>query len=150
MKKISDLKNSFRCAFKGLFIVINKERNFKIHMIVAAYVLYFSKYYELEKTDYLILVLIISLVMCLEIVNTVIETIIDYLSPQYSLFAKNAKDIAAGGVLVSAIFAVFIGIVLFLDIDVIIFIIKDIISCFRNLFLFFLSVVFSIMFIIKK
>lgn len=150
MKKIGDLKNSFLCALKGLFLVINKERNFKIHIVVSIYVLYFSKYYNLKKIEYLILILTIALVMCLEIVNTVIENIVDYLSPKYSTFAKNTKDIAADGVLVAAILAVIIGLILFLDIDIIIFIIRHIIFCFRNLILFLVSIILSVIFIKKN
>lgn len=150
MNRIRDIKKSFACAFKGLLFVINNERNFKIHIVCAVYVLYFSKYYNLSKIDYIILLLAITIVMCLEIINTVIEVIINFLSPTYSLFAKKAKDVAASGVLVSAFFSGIIGLIYFLDFNIILLIIKDILLNWLKLLIFLISIVLSVLFIFSK
>ncbi len=147
MNKFKDIKKSFICAFNGLKFVINNERNFKIHIILAIYVLYFSRYYNLSKSDYVVLMFVIALVMCLEIVNTIVEIIVDFLSPAYSLFAKKTKDIAAGGVLVSSIFALIIGLIYFFNLDIIIFIMKDILFNWEKLLVFLLSLIGFVIFI---
>lgn len=150
MDKIKDIKKSFICAFNGLFFVVNNERNFKIHIVCALYVLYFSQYYNLSKLNYAIILLVIALVMCLEIINTVIEIIINFLSPAYSLFAKKAKDVAASGVLISAFFSVIIGLIYFLDFDIIHLIIRDIFFNWLKLMLFLISIILSTLFIFSK
>lgn len=152
MQKISDIKKSVVCALKGIFFIINKERNFRIHIVFACYVLYFSRYYVVSrsKTDFLILLLTIALVMCLEVVNTAIEEIVDHISPRYSLFAKNVKDIAAGGVLIAALFATLIGVKYFGDIKVICFLFKDIFFSFRKILCLFFSLLVSVLFVFKN
>ena len=61
-----------------------------------------------------ILVLVISMVLALEMINTAIERCVDLVTKEYKELAKNAKDIAAGAVLVMSMFSVVIGIIIFL------------------------------------
>ncbi len=150
MQNIFDLKKSVKCALDGVLFTVNKERNFRIHIVCACYVLYFSKYYSLSRTDVAVLFLTIALVMCLEMVNTAVEEVVDRISPNYNLFAKHVKDIAAGGVFVAAIFAVFVGMIYFLDIKIILFIFKDIFSSLKKLMIFFLSVFISFLFVFNN
>ncbi|KRN19598.1 hypothetical protein IV79_GL001315 [Pediococcus claussenii] len=54
------------------------------------------------------------LVLVAEIVNTLTENLVDmYTKGKYDIRAKKIKDLAAGGVLLSALFAAVIGIVIF-------------------------------------
>ena len=51
----------------------------------------------------------------MEILNTVVENLVDLLvKKEYHIEAKKAKDIAAGGVLLSASFTVVIAIIIIL------------------------------------
>ena len=56
---------------------------------------------------------VFGLIMALEIVNTGLEALADQISPGYSPVVKVVKDIAAGAVLIMAIFAVAVAVVLF-------------------------------------
>ena len=56
----------------------------------------------------------IGIVICLEIINTAIERVVDLASPYYHPLAKAAKDIAAGAVFVFAVISVIIGAIIFL------------------------------------
>ena len=47
-----------------------------------------------------------------EIVNTAIENAVNLASKEYTKYGKIAKDAAAGAVLVSAVFAVIVGIII--------------------------------------
>ena len=53
------------------------------------------------------------MVISLELVNSAIEATVDIAMPEINEKAKNAKDIAAGAVLVSAIAAAIIGLIIF-------------------------------------
>ena len=61
-----------------------------------------------------ILLLSIFLVVSFEIVNSAIENVVDLASDyHFSMLAKNAKDMAAGAVLVISGFAVITGLIIF-------------------------------------
>ncbi|PIZ47085.1 hypothetical protein COY29_05695, partial [Candidatus Woesebacteria bacterium CG_4_10_14_0_2_um_filter_39_14] len=64
--------------------------------------------------EWAILTITIGLVLISEFINTSLEQIVDLVSPEKQEKAKIAKDVAAAGVLVSAIVAVLIGALLFL------------------------------------
>jgi len=61
--------------------------------------------------EFLILFLTILIVLVTEMFNTAIEFTIDLVSPEFNPIAKKVKDISAAAVLISAIFAIWIGIV---------------------------------------
>lgn len=102
----------FLYAFRGILYCINHERNMRIHTVAALYVLLFSPFFELSRGQYALLLLTMAGVMSAEAVNTSIEKLTDLCSPDYHPLARVAKDVAAGAVLVFAIFAVFVGICL--------------------------------------
>ena len=54
------------------------------------------------------------MVMVAEVLNTAIERILDHFSPQQSRKIGLIKDIAAGAVLLAALFALIIGLIIFL------------------------------------
>ena len=61
------------------------------------------------------ILLAIFLVFSAEFLNTVTEAVTDLLSEHhYDRYVKRAKDVAAGGVLLTAIFAVLIGLLVFI------------------------------------
>nr|WP_243685897.1 diacylglycerol kinase family protein [Lentilactobacillus rapi] len=50
-----------------------------------------------------------------EVLNSIIENVVDLIvGHHFDLLAKRAKDIAAGGVLMSALFAIIIGSLIFI------------------------------------
>ncbi|MCC9813377.1 diacylglycerol kinase, partial [Streptococcus agalactiae] len=57
----------------------------------------------------------IFLVITFEIINSAIENVVDLASNyHFSMLAKNAKDMAAGAVLVVSLFAVLVGLIIFI------------------------------------
>lgn len=109
---------SFVYAFKGIISAIKTQRNLRFHIVAMIYVIAFSLFYDLTKFEYMILILIFTLVISLELVNTALESAVDICSPEYNKLAEISKDCAAGAVLVSAIGAVFIAFFMFWDIEV--------------------------------
>ena len=118
-KKIRGLIISFKYAFRGLAYCVGGERNLRIHMVVAGYVAYFSSFYELAKGQVAILMVSISLVIICEMLNTAIEALVDRVAPTYDSMARIAKDVAAGAVLVSALFSILVGWILLWDVPTI-------------------------------
>lgn len=79
----------------------------------------FSMFYSFSPTQYAVLVLLITLVMALETVNTCIEDLCGLVADRYEPLVKFAKDAAAGAVLTVALGAVAIACIFFLDFNVI-------------------------------
>lgn len=112
------LAMSFRFAFRGIWYCIKNERNFRVHIVSACYVLFFAHFYNFTRSETIAILLIVALVIAAEMVNTAIERLVDMLSPSYNPLARLAKDIAAGAVLIFAITAVVCGVVMFWNIAV--------------------------------
>lgn len=85
----------------------------RIHIVAALYVFVFSLFFDLSDVQYAILFLLFALVMASEMVNTAIERLGDAVSEEKNEKIKIAKDVAAGAVLICAIFAVLIGLIFF-------------------------------------
>lgn len=142
-----DLLKSFKHAFDGILHCIQRERNFRIHIVFALYALYFSKYYFFTKLHYIVLCILFAMVITSEMINTAIEQFVDIETDVFNFKAKSAKDIAAGAVFVCAFFAVIIGIILYFDTQVIFKIISEFICYPIKTVGFVCSLILSILFV---
>ncbi|AJK87104.1 diacylglycerol kinase family protein [Lysinibacillus fusiformis] len=104
---------SFGYAFEGI-ITASKEQNLKSHIVSAVIVILAGYFTGLSRTEWYIVLLLIALMFALEMINTAIERVVDLASPNLHPLAKQAKDIAAGAVLVFALFSAIIGLLIFL------------------------------------
>lgn len=86
----------------------------RIHFISALIVIIAALLTGLTLGEWLIIIMAITLVIGTEMINTAIETLVDLASPDIHPLAKQAKDVAAGAVLVFAIASVIIGLLIFL------------------------------------
>lgn len=111
-KKFSIL--SFKYAFEGLLAALKEEPNLKFHFLAGFLVLLLSFIFNISKTDLLIIILVIGLVISIELTNTAIEAVVDRFVESEHPGAKLAKDISAGAVLVAAGTSVIVGIIIFL------------------------------------
>lgn len=113
MKDIESLFKSFLYAFKGFGWMVTHERNFRIHLTCLAYMFYYLLRYDffsVSRTDLAILLLASGLVIGGEMLNTGIEKADDSVSKEKRHTIAVSKDVAAGAVLVFAVFAVLCGI----------------------------------------
>ena len=109
------LVSSFKCAGKGVFDVIKSERNMRIHMAFAFYVIISGIIADVSKSEWMILVLCISSVIGAELFNTALERLCDHISTGYSERIGIVKDISAGAVLILAVGSVVIGGIIFFN-----------------------------------
>ncbi|MBI5975749.1 diacylglycerol kinase family protein [Staphylococcus canis] len=106
--------NRFKYAIHGCFTLLKKDANYLYHLIISIIVLIVATYLNLSSLQWLMLVLAIFLVLITEAINTAIEYVVDLITSEYHPFAKHAKDIGAFSVLLASIFAVIVGLVIFL------------------------------------
>lgn len=149
-KEFRDLKKSFSNAFRGLFYCIKNERNMRIHLTTAVLIFTFSFFFKLSNVEYAILALAVGLVVFCEAINTSIEALVNLSSPSYDSLARIAKDVAAGGVFLSSLVAVLVGISLFAKKDKFLKTIYLIFSNGHILLIFIFIIVFGFFFIFKS
>lgn len=106
--------HSFAYAISGMIYTIKHERNMKIHSIVAIVVIILSWIYHLSAIEWMFISFAICGVLALELVNTALERVVDLVTKDFHPLAKQAKDVAAGAVLLYAILSVVIGCIIFL------------------------------------
>lgn len=109
------LLDSFGFALNGLLYCLKTQRNMRIHTIAAFFIIIISLFAKLNKTDIIMLIFAISLVLICEMINTAIEKSIDLFTDKYHPLAKIAKDVAAGAVFVASFNAVAIGYLVFFN-----------------------------------
>ena len=105
---------SFVYAFNGLKIMILEEPNSRIHLFAAICTIIAGILLKVSLNEWIALVFAIGFVITLEIVNSAIENIADFISPGKDEMIKKIKDLSASGVLVSTITALMIGLIIFL------------------------------------
>lgn len=110
---IQKTAKSFRYAIRGVGKVIRYENNAKVHLLATITVIMAGFYLRVSFRDWCLLVVAVAMVWITETVNTAIEKLVDLVSPGYNEKAGQAKDIAAGAVLLASIFAVVIGVLVF-------------------------------------
>jgi diacylglycerol kinase len=105
---------SLRFASGGLKHAIYNQRNFQIQIIFGLIVIAAAWFLNFSRIEWLILILTIGLVLASELINTVVEVVVDLAVKERLLpDAKIAKDVAAAAVLLTSIFSVIIGLILF-------------------------------------
>jgi len=105
---------SFRYAFNGLIILIKEEHNARIHCFIACCVLIASVMLKISTSEWIAVIFCIGWVIALELINSAIEKIGDFLSIEKNETVKKMKDLSAGAVLLAAIASVIIGLIIFL------------------------------------
>jgi diacylglycerol kinase len=106
--------SSFIHAFNGLKIVFHDEPNARIHLIAAICVIAAGILFRLSTVEWLAVLFAAGFVIVLEIMNSSLEKLADFVSPGMNDTIKKVKDLAAAGVLVSAITAFITGLIVFL------------------------------------
>jgi len=105
---------SFVYAFKGLRTLFVFEHNSRIHLFAAAFTVLLGFILDISGIEWIAVCFSIALVLGFEIINTAIEHLCDLISKEKSETIRRIKDLSAAAVLVSAIFALTVGIIIFI------------------------------------
>jgi diacylglycerol kinase (ATP) len=108
------LIRSFGYAFKGLAYATTSQLNFRVHLVAMLVAVYMGYALHISVNEWQWIVLSITLVLVTELLNTALETLTDLVSPEYNIKAGRVKDVAAGAVVITAVFAVINALFIFL------------------------------------
>ncbi|PKN13839.1 MAG: diacylglycerol kinase [Deltaproteobacteria bacterium HGW-Deltaproteobacteria-4] len=104
---------SVNCAIEGILWTARSQKHMRWHFLSAAAVLFAALFFKVPTVDFLLLTLAITVVLFAEIINTAVEVVVDLVSPDFHPLAKQAKDVAAGAVLLATCGAAVVGYVVF-------------------------------------
>ena len=104
---------SFGYAFEGIALMLKTQHNAWLHLIATVLVAGLAAWCRVGAGDWRWLIGAMAMVWMAEAMNTAVESLCDVVSPQYSLAVKCAKDLAAGGVLITACAASATGVITF-------------------------------------
>lgn len=93
---------------------VKREQNMRLHVLAAFVVVVAGLVTGLSYSEWMLVIVLIGGMMALELMNTAIERVVDLVTPELHPLAKQAKDMAAGAVLVFAAASAIIGVLLFL------------------------------------
>lgn len=105
---------SFGHAGRGVILFFRKTPNARLHAAAGGLVAALGLYLGITRVEWIMILLAAGLVFAAEAVNTAIEVDLDLTSPDYHPYARDAKDIAAGAVLLASIAAGLAGLFIFL------------------------------------
>ena len=98
-------------AGAGLLLVLRSQHNAWIHAVATLLVLALAVLFPLSGLEWCVLLIAIGLVWSAEAMNTALELLADAVSPDRNPLIGQAKDAAAGAVLVAALVAAAVGII---------------------------------------
>lgn len=109
MHKNGNFYSSLINAFNGLKHCVVSEKNARFHLLATLLVVVVGSVLHLSITDWLFLLLAISMVWIAELFNTAMEFLFDIVNPELNPKVKFAKDMSAAAVLIAALFSLVVG-----------------------------------------
>ena len=111
--KNKTFRESLRHAIDGIKLLIREEKNMRVHLVMTILVIVCAVLFGLTTAEKAIVISLCGLVICAELINTAIENAVDMSTAVFNMYAKRAKDCAAGAVLVISIGAAIAGLIIF-------------------------------------
>jgi diacylglycerol kinase len=104
---------SYQYALRGIWLAFRYERNMVFHLAAAVAVLVANYLLGVSRTEWLITLMLIGVVWMAEIFNTAIEKLADRVTRDQDPMIGQAKDLAAGAVLIICFAAVVCALVIY-------------------------------------
>lgn len=101
-------------AWRGVGILIKTSHNAWVQILFGLLAVYLGFILNISNIEWVLITFAIGLVITTEAFNTAIEIDMNLTSPEYHPYARDAKDVAAGAVLISAILSIIVALFIFL------------------------------------
>jgi len=103
---------AFKAAFRGVGIAWLHERHLKVHTVAMVSVCCVAAYVEVSRIEWAILLLCFGLVTSLEYANSALERLANRVTSERDPLIRDAKDMAAGAVLVASVASAGVGLLI--------------------------------------
>src|SRR5450759_203444 len=104
----------FKLAFHGLWSLLKNEHNSRIHFLAAIGAIAMGLILKINSFEWSLMIIVIGIVFLTELLNTSLETLADFVDPEWNERIRKVKDYAAAAVLISAIISVVVGGLIFI------------------------------------
>ncbi|MSU75828.1 MAG: diacylglycerol kinase [Candidatus Magasanikbacteria bacterium] len=111
---IKNFFNSLRYAARGLQYVFKHEQNFRLQVLASCFVIGGMALFPLNNREIILLIILITMVLTMEILNTAFERFADLLKPRLHEYVSVIKDIMAAAVFLTSLAASIIGAIIFI------------------------------------
>ncbi|MCB0476881.1 MAG: diacylglycerol kinase family protein [Crocinitomicaceae bacterium] len=105
---------SFPYAMNGVRLLIQNTHNAWVHLFAAVLAIILGFVLEISRGEWMLIIIVIGLVLALEAVNSALEILCDFVSPEKHDQIKKIKDLSAGAVLIAALTSFIVGLMIFL------------------------------------
>lgn len=106
---LNKFRQSVKHAIHGVLTVAKDQRNFRIQIAYATLVVVLGFLFTVTVLEWFVLSLAIVVVFVAEMANTTTEYLCNLIEDKRDIQVQYIKDIAAGAVLISAIWAFTVG-----------------------------------------
>lgn len=107
------LIQNFLLALRGLKVAIYEEASFRFQLFAGIIIIILMLALPLKVWEQVILIFAITLVLALELTNSIVERILDIIEAEHHPKIQDAKDIMAGAVVLACLGAMAVGIIIF-------------------------------------
>lgn len=108
------MMQKFIHAVEGLKNLLLQDVNIRIQFLLGTLTVITGWIFHISVTEWFVVLGFVALVICLEVVNSCIEKICDFIYPGYHTEIKYIKDGSAAAVLVASIIAIIAATIIFL------------------------------------
>lgn len=113
MKLLNRIVLKFKNAFAGINEGLFKDRSIQIQFSFMLIAIFIAWFYKVTSIELIIIIILGSLVVGFEFINSSIELLSDFVSDKkYSIIIKKVKDLSAAAVLIMAVSALVVGIII--------------------------------------
>ncbi len=100
-------------AMIGAYKFVTTEHSGMVQIILAFLLIFAGFYYKISATEWMLSIIVLSLVLAVEAANTAIEKLSDFVHDEHHDKIGFVKDIAAGAVWFAAMAALCVEIIIF-------------------------------------
>ena len=99
-------------ALAGWNHVLRNEKNAWVHAVASILVFIFGMWLRISIYEWVLILIMVTMVWLAEFLNTAIEAVVDLASPEHHPLAKLGKDVGAAAVLIAACASILVGLLI--------------------------------------
>ena len=111
--KHTGLINGFVYALQGFLWAAKSQLNLRIHIFMTITAILLGMFLKISYYEWMMVFSVIFTTLVLELINTSLEQTTNAITTDYSPILKHAKDVSAAAVLIYAMYALLVGIMIF-------------------------------------
>lgn len=112
-QKHKGLIQGFKYAFEGLHWAAKSQLNFRMHILMTFLAVSLGIYLRISYYEWMMVFSVIFTTLVLELMNTSLEQTTDAITKEFNPTIKHAKDVSAAAVFIYALYALLVGIMIF-------------------------------------